>query len=218
MRKQALIVGLGQFGLTLAKALTDRRIDVLGADQRPELVQEASSFVSEAVRFDATDEDALARTAPDRRDLCICAIGAESREASIVCTALLRQMGAKRVIARATDQLHERILRLVGAHEVVNPEKEFAQQFANTLAYQQVVGELPLGKDLVITELRVSPPLAGHSLAELALPRRFGVTIVAVRNGEGSITLPGPELSLDENDVLVLVSRPDAVPWMMEKL
>jgi trk system potassium uptake protein TrkA len=219
MKKQGIVIGLGQFGLSLARALTERQVEVLAVDLREDLVQEASAFVAEAVRFDATDEAALFQTVPSRRDVAICAIGPESREASIICTALLRQMGAPRVIARASDALHERILKLVGAHDVVNPEKEFGQRYANSLAYHHVQGELPLGQGLVITELKATPTMLGRSLEKLALPRRFGVTVVAVRNiSDGSITLPRGDLVINENDVLVLVSRPNAVPQMMEHL
>ncbi|MBC7172273.1 MAG: TrkA family potassium uptake protein, partial [Polyangiaceae bacterium] len=128
MARQAIVIGLGQFGMAVARALSERRVEVLAIDLSEDRVRAVAPFVAEAAAFDATNEEALARTSPERRDLCVCAIGDESRESSIICTAMLRQMGAPRIVARANDPMHERILGLVGAHRVVNPEREYGQR------------------------------------------------------------------------------------------
>jgi len=114
MKKQAIVIGLGQFGMALARTLTERGVEVLAVDTSEERVRLAASFVTEAACFDGTDEAALTRAAPDRREVCVCAIGDDARDASIICTALLRQMGAKKIVARANTDVHMRILRLVG--------------------------------------------------------------------------------------------------------
>jgi trk system potassium uptake protein TrkA len=204
--------------MSLAQALTERGIEVLAADSREERVRQASNFAAEAVRFDATDAEALERTSPAQRDVCVCAIGDDSTESAIICTALLRQMGAPRVIARANSQLQTRILKLVGAHEVVNPIHEFGERFANRIAYDRVIGELPLGEDLLITELRPPPSFVGHTLADLKLPQRYNVTVVAVRQeGSGSVVLPTPNDILKADDILIIVSREEAVGRLMEQ-
>ena len=213
------MVGLGQFGMALAEALSSKDFEIIAVDRRPERVRLASTFAAEALCFDPTDEEALAAAAPAQRDLCVCAIGDESRESSIICTALLRQMGVRRVVARANDPLHERILRLVGAHEVVNPEREFGQRFASRLAYQDLAGEMPLGQDLVISEVHVPPVMQGRSLVDLRLPSRFGVTVVAIRRGAGGdVVVPVATEPLASGDILLLVGRRGAVPRMLERL
>lgn len=217
MLKQAIVVGLGQFGMSLARSLTDRDVEVLAVDISEERVRAAANFVADAACFDATDNDALARTSPMERDICICSIGDEAKEASIICTALLRQMGAPRVIARANDQVHARILQLVGAHQVVNPEREFGQRFASQVLYSGVLGELPLGEDLLITELRPPTAMIGHTLRDLELPRRYGITVVAVRRAGSTVLLPKATDPLDEEDILVVVSKSGAVERMMER-
>jgi trk system potassium uptake protein len=146
----------------------------------------------------------------------VCAIGDEATEASIICTALLKQMGARRLVARTNNALHERILRLVGADAVVDPEREFGERYANLLMHEGVMGELPLGGDLVITELRVPEAFVGRSLIELALPRNFNVTVVAVRRPDApSVLLPDPKEAFSRDDILVVVSQPDAVSKML---
>jgi trk system potassium uptake protein TrkA len=193
-------------------------VEVLAVDRSEELVRTAAAFAAEAVSFDATNEEQLARTSPARRDLCIVAIGNESREDSIICTALLRQMGAGRIVGRATDPLHARILHLVGAHEVVNPEQAFGERFAAHLLYAGVIDEIQLGKDLSITELRAPRSFVGRNLIDLELPRRYGVTVIAVRReATDEVIVPKPAEPIVDGDILVVVAKPDSITRMGER-
>jgi trk system potassium uptake protein TrkA len=213
MARQAIVIGLGQFGMALARALTLEGVEVIAIDKSASHVQEASAFAAAAVRIDATDEDALAAQAPGKRDMAICAIGDESREGSIIVTALLRQLGAKHVIARATDDVSERILRLVGAHEVLRPERAFGERLARRLVRADILEEFTLGKELVVSEVRVRPAMVGRSLAELSLPRRFGLTVLGVQtrlDGKTTVLLPEPTRPLAEADTLLVVGKPGA--------
>lgn len=217
MSQQILIVGLGMFGMSLACTLAEKGAEVLAVDRRRNLVEEASTFVTEAVVVDATDETELARLHPAQRDACVCAIGDDSKEASIICTAMLRQMGAPWVIARANNPMHQRILQLVGAHQVVNPEQEFGKRFANRLIYRHVVADMPLGEDLHITEISIQPSMVGKNLVELALPKRFGVMVVAIRRGKPSrVVQPSPHDPLQEGDNLIMVSNEAAIPKLIK--
>lgn len=217
MSQQILIVGLGQFGMSLARTLSDKGAEVLAVDRQKNLVEEAAAFATEALVMDATDETELALLQPGKRDSAVCAIGDDSKEASIICTALLRQMGAPWIIARANNLLHQRILQLVGAHLVVNPEHEFGKRFANRLIYRNVVADMPLGEELQLTEIKVHPSMIGKSLMELALPKRFGVMVVAVRRGSPSrVVQPSPSEPLQEDDNLVIVSKESAIPKLIK--
>lgn len=221
MAKQALVIGLGQFGNTVARALARRGLEVLAVDSRPDLVQAISGSVGEAVCLNALDEAALARTAPAERDLCICAIGEQYRENAIIVTALLRQQGAPRIIARAGDDLLERILLLVGAHEVVNPERAFGERLATRLIHEGILEEIPLGQDLVISELLVPPALVGRKLIELELPRRFGLTVLGLRRKveeRSTVVTPDPRAPLLEGEILIVVARPGAAQKLAERL
>ena len=217
MGQQILIIGLGMFGMSLARTLSDKGVEVLAGDRRPALVDEAAAFVTEAVVLDATDETALARLHPKERDCAVCAIGDDSKEASIICTALLRQMGAPWVIGRANNPMHRRILQLVGAHLVVNPEEEFGLRFANRLLYRHVIADMPLGEDLHLTEMTIHSSMIGKNLIELALPKRFGVMVVAIRRGvPGKVLQPSPHDPLQPDDRLIIVSSETAIPKLSE--
>lgn len=213
MTQQILIIGLGQFGMSLCRTLSERGAEVLAVDINPSLVEEAALFVAEALAIDATDETELARLEPKKRDAAVCAIGDDSKESSIICTALLRQMGAPVVISRANDAMHQRILQLVGAHQVVNPEQEFGKRFANRLLYRDIVVETNLGEDLHLTEIRIQPGMIGKTLKELALPKRYGVMVVGIRRGVPTRVLqPSPDDPLLAEDNLIIVSSEAAIP------
>ncbi len=215
--KQILVIGLGQFGLSLVRSLASAGAEVIAVDRAKEKIRLVADVAASVSCLDATDEAALAALAPDRRDACICAIGDESRESSIICTALLRQLGARQVLARATDPVHERILGLIGAHEVINPESVVGKRVAMRMAYEGVRDELTLAGDLVVTDVLAPVALLGHSLAALDLPRRHGVTVAAIRRGDEIVT-PRGDVSVQEGDALILVSRPGKVTAMLEKL
>jgi trk system potassium uptake protein TrkA len=218
MKKQVIVIGLGQFGLAIASSLAARGVEVLAIDAELELVEAAAPFVTEAVCFDATDEKALMRAAPEARDACVVAIGDRSRDASIIATALLKQLGARRVVARANNDIHARILRLVGADQVVNPQREFGERFASRILHQNVLGAMSLGEDLVISELIAPESFVGQTIAALALPKRFGVTIVALRHANrGRILTPEPDERIRSGDMLVVVSREGAVADLVER-
>lgn len=218
MKRQAIVIGLGNFGMSLARSLSEREVEVLAVDNREEHVHIASGFVAEALCFDASDSEALSKTLPEKRDVCICAIGDESREASIICTALLRQMGARRVVARANDVVHARILSLVGAHVVINPEREFGERFASQLLYDGIKAEMALGEGVLITESKAPKSFVGKDLSQLQLPNRYKVTVVALRRAKsGLVLLPNPKLLIEDDDILVVVAREGAVLEMMEK-
>lgn len=212
-----MIIGLGQFGMSLARTLSEKGAEVLAVDTKVHLVEEAAAFVTEAVVIDATDETELARLEPGKRDSAVCAIGEDSKEASIICTALLRQMGTPLVIARANDKVHQRILRLVGAHQIINPELEFGKRFATRLLYRNVVADTNIGEDLHLTEICLQPSMVGKTLIDLSLPRRFGVMVVGIRRGEQrKILQPSPGEPLQAGDSLIIVSNESAIPRLID--
>ena len=213
MSIQVLIIGLGQFGMSLARTLADRGIEVIGADIDKDIVDEASAFIEDVMCLDATDEISLAKLCPKERDIVVCAIG--SREASILTTALLKQMGCENVISRATEKIHERILKAVGAKSVINPDEEYGKKYAYKIMFNNAISDVS-SDDIQLLEVSVQPFMIGKNLIELALPNRYGIIVAAVRKGD-KLTRPFPTEKLTEDNKLLLVCTDEAIEKMLKE-
>ena len=213
MSTQVLIIGLGQFGMSLARTLSEKGAEVIAADSDKELVEEAASFLDDTICLDATDETAMARLCPKERDVVICAIGA--REPSILTTAILKQMGCENIIARATDKIHERILKAVGAKNVINPDAEYGKKFAYKILFQNIIND-ETSENIQLLEINVQPFMEGKNLIELALPNKYGIIVAAIKKGN-KLTRPFPNEILDTKDKLLLVCTEDAIAKMIEE-
>ena len=135
--KSFLVIGLGKFGKSCAKELTELNYEVLGVDENPRLVAEASSYLTHTVQADSTDEDFLKSIGVDSYDSCIVAIG-DNQESSVMITVLLKEHGAKNIIAKAQSELHAKILRKVGADQVVLPEYDMGKKLAHSLSHKNI--------------------------------------------------------------------------------
>ncbi len=123
MRKDFLVVGLGRFGQAVAQRLLERGQSVLGVDINPQLVQDASDWLTQVVRLDATDPDALKEIEAQEFAVAIVAVGTNF-EASVLATVLLKEIGVAKVISKALSSIHETVLLKVGADEVIFPERQ----------------------------------------------------------------------------------------------
>lgn len=204
------VIGLGRFGRSLVTALQANAQSVLAIDIDRERVEALADQVDAAVVCDTTDEEALASLDLERMSCVTVAIGERATEASILTTALLRQIGIPRIVARSFNELHARVLRSVGAHEVVNPESEMGERLAARLANPNIVDRLSLG-DAEIAEVSAPERFAGRSLGELDLRNRTGVSVLALRRGDQVIANPAAAEEVASGDVLVLLGREDAV-------
>ena len=210
MSKQVMIIGLGQFGMALAEALTERGVEVLAVDISSEKVDIAAGFVSHAAALDATDEKALASLHPAERDSVICAMGSSAKESAIICTALLRQLGCKHIVSRAGSATYRRILFMVGAHEVIIPEQDYGRRFATHLLYRNMLASSDPSNELNLTEIKLPSSMVGKTLIDLSLPKKYGIIVAAVRHN-GTLQRPDPGKALEENDMLLIVSDESAI-------
>ncbi|MBE6367603.1 MAG: TrkA family potassium uptake protein [Lentisphaerae bacterium] len=217
MNKQIMIIGLGQFGMALAQTLSERGVEVLAVDIAQEKVDIAAQFVTHAAAVDVTDENALAKLLPAERDSVICAMGSAAKEAAIICTALLRQLGCKHIVARAGSAAYRRILFMVGAHEVIIPEQDFGRRFATHLLYHNMISDNDLTNELNLTEIKLPPAMVGKNLIELALPKKYGIIVAAVRHN-GVLNRPDPEQALSEDDMLLIVSDENAIAKLLQEV
>ena len=206
MSRQFLVVGLGRLGIAMVGTLDSLGHDVLALDLDESVVQDLSDRLPNVhvAAADATDEDILRNLNVESFDSAAVVIGENHIEAGILTTANLKELGVPHIVARATSKVHARVLERVGADRVIQPEREMGEQVARVLASPAVLDYVDLGDDEAIIEARVPDQWTGRSLAELALSRRHGLTVVAHKRPGEAGTLPNGETVLQKGDVVVV--------------
>lgn len=222
MEKVFAVIGLGTFGQSVCRVLADRGAKVIAMDSDPELIERIKETVTQAVLVDATDADALTSAPLADVDIAVVAIGTDV-QSSILTTALLKEFAVPYVLARAISDLHHRVLRQVGADEVVNIEVDSGTRVANRLVAPDILDEFPISADISIAEVRVPANITGSTLTELDLRSRHNVNVVAIRRAQvtvdevgnprrnETVVFPSPTDRLSEDDTILIVGRNQAI-------
>ncbi|MFW6059596.1 MAG: potassium channel family protein [Phycisphaeraceae bacterium] len=208
------VIGLGRFGSRLAANLANAGQEVIGIDTDQRIIEEMRDRVTLAIAMDATDEQALRLQGIDQTDVAIVGIGGDF-ESIAAATVVLKQIGVPRVIARAISPTSARILQSIGADEVVNPEDETADRWANRLISPQFIRQFELDEGHSIVEIRTPKRWVERSLSELNVRARESLHVVAIRRRRDpsdetspmTIQIPSPEEPLNADDVLVIMGR-----------
>jgi trk/ktr system potassium uptake protein len=205
MSRQFVIVGLGRLGSAMLDTLLSLGHEVLGIDLDEDLVQDLSGDYPQAhlVRADATDQSVLRDLNVGQFDGAAVVIG-ENIEAGILATANLKELGVPFVVSRAVTKLHGRVLTMIGADRIIEPERDMGAQVARTMASPAVLDYVDLGGDEALIEAEVPGEWMGKSLADLALSRKSGLTVLAVKPKGQSGTIPSGDTVLHEGDVIVV--------------
>ena len=211
-----LIIGLGNFGASLAEKLTSNGNEVIGVDNSMSKVDALKEKISHTICMDATDSHAISGLPLKDTDIVIVAIG-EDQGANIVVTALLKNLQVKRLISRAINPLHETILQALGVDEIVHPEEETAERWAKKLCLCGLVDSFELNKEFSIVEANVPKQYEGKTVKEINFREKYNLLILTtIKNTEvksiigknKTITkvqgVATPDLLLEKNDVLVL--------------
>ena len=196
--KQFVIFGLGRFGISLATTLSEAGYEVMVVDKCEESIQEIAPFVTHAVQADAADMDTLKSLGIRNFDVAIVAIGKDI-QSSIMTTLLLKELGIPYVVAKASSEIHERVLRKIGADRIILPEQEMGIRIANNLDHIQ------LSSEYSIIEMGILPEWRGKSIIELDPRGVYGINIIAVQRGGVIDISPSPNYILEQEDTLVVV-------------
>jgi trk system potassium uptake protein TrkA len=213
--KQVAVIGLGRFGSSVARTLAESGCEVLAVDVDEARVKAIADGVTDAVRANALEEEALRSLGLRNFEVVVVAIGHEV-EASILVTVLLKEMGIPKIVAKAQDELHGRVLQKVGADIVVFPERDMGVRLAHTLLSRNVIDEIQLSTDYSILEMVAPHRFLGRSLKELELRQRFGLTVLAIRREDRIIVSPDPDQTLEERDILVALGQPEKLERLNE--
>jgi trk system potassium uptake protein len=214
-----IIVGLGNFGSSLAMKLTASGNEVIGIDSRIEKVDQFKEKISHTICLNATDEFTVSGLPLKNTDVVIVAIG-EDQGANIMATALFKNQQVKRLISRAINPLHERVLQALGVDEIVHPEEETAERLAKKLCIKNVVDSFELSEEFSIIEANVPEEYVGKSIREIGFRQKFDLLVLTTIKKEEVKSIIGksrtmekingiatPELVLQENEILVLFGK-----------
>jgi trk system potassium uptake protein TrkA len=217
--RQIAVIGLGNFGYYLGRELYAKGFDVIGLDVEQEIVNKVKNEISEAVLADATDKETLLALGIGAVDLAIVTIGSNML-ASILATFHLKEMGVKRVYAKALSEEHEQILRRMGADEVLFPEKDLAFSLARRIENPNMLEYLPSIQDYGIFELYRPEGLSGSSLRELDLINNYGIQVIATRDRQQGMLsfIPKAEYVVKESDVVILLGPNQAVERLLKHI
>lgn len=180
MMKSVLLIGLGRFGRHIAMKLNSMNCHVMAVDNNEERVNAVLPYVTDGIIGDSTNENFLSSLGVNDYDACIVAIG-DDFQSSLETASLLKELGAKKVIARASRGVQEKFLLRNGADEVVYPEKQLAAWTAVRCVSDNVLDYIELGNDYSIFEIEVPENWVGKSILELDVRRKYNVNVLAVR-------------------------------------
>ena len=205
-RRQVAVLGLGRFGSAVARELARLGHDVLAVDADERVAQDLAPDVSHAAQADITDREALEDLGLAEFDTAIVAVSG-SLEVSVLATALLKRIGVRRILAKATDELHGSILGEVGAHRVVYPERETGIRVAHSFAAPGVLDYLDVAPGYGLARVPVPEVWIGKSLGEIELHSSCGVATVLIARSGDVVLAPDNSQALRAGDALIVAGR-----------
>lgn len=206
MRRFA-VIGLGRFGQKLAIALAMSGSEVIAIDRDRNEVELIGDQVSHAVRLDSTDEVAMKAQGVDKADVAIVAVGQKSFEAAILTVVNLRQMGVKKIYARAESLIAGEVFSKVGATEVIYPEIESAQRWAYKLIAPQIGEKIDFAPGYSLARVKAPPSFDGKTVMDLQLRQKYKVNLVIIKRSDEA------RARKDEKDSIINIPMPDTVVY-----
>jgi len=213
--KSFVVIGCGRFGASLAKTLYELGNEVMVIDSSEDRIAEISNSVTHAVEADIMDENLLFDLGLSNFDVAVIAIGS-ILEASVMATLAAKELGIKKVIAKAQSNMHSKILLKIGADKVVFPEQDMGARVAHNLNSKNILDFIDFSSEYGIVELVAFEEWIGKSLLELEIPSKHGVSVIAIRRKEDLIIPPKSNEKILEGDVLVVIGRSKDVKKLEE--
>ena len=202
-KKSFAIIGLGQFGRAVLEELVDNGMDVIAIDNDADAVSRVSKLLPTCFVADSTNEEALKELGIKDVDAAIVAYGS-NKEASVLTTVLLRELGVERIIVRVDDDYYIPIMKKLGATEVITPQKAAGIAIANRLGSEDYKDFYRLDKKYSIVSIAINPSFIPITLKELNPKAEFGVNVVLIIRGNKSF-VPGGSDSLLPGDTVFIV-------------
>lgn len=213
--KQYAVIGLGRFGSSVALTLARAGYEVLVIDSDEERAQKLSDEVTHVAVADTTDESALKELGLRNFDVVVVAIG-EDIQANVLTTLLLKELGAKHIVAKARNELHGKMLQKIGADRVVYPERDMGKRVAHNLVSTNVLDYIELSPNLSLVEITAPQALVGKSLVQSNLRSKYEINVVAIKRGSRLLVPPNPMEEIHHGDILLVVGSTNGLQILEE--
>jgi trk system potassium uptake protein TrkA len=211
VKRQFVIVGLGEFGWRMLERLSEISDDIVVIDKDKDMIEKAKDLAKQAFAADALNEKALGHLVPPRADAAVVDLG-DSLEASIMATSQLKGLGIGSIVVKTDTEERGRILEMVGATRVVYPDREAADQVAPLLASSELFAFMPIGPGIALGEVKAPRDVIGKTLVEADLRRAKNVNVVAVRKaGAQELSWVDPAYRMGEEDSLLVAGSEKAI-------
>lgn len=209
MRRQVCVIGLGQFGTHLARALENAGCEVLAIDANEKRVEQIRDHVHQALIGDVRDYEMLASVLSAAVPEAVICLGEANLEPSILCALNLKRIGVPSIRSTAANDDHAQILRAVGATEIIFPERDAAERMARRIADPDIRDIFPLAEDYRIMEIKAPGKAHGKSLLQLDLRSSFDLLILAVRgpSDPNFRFLPPASKVIQAGEILMVLGR-----------
>lgn len=202
--KSYVVVGLGRFGSGVARELCCLGCEVLAMDVSSDLVSQVANDVTHAVVGDGQDKEVLRALGAGEFDCAIVAIGGDLA-ASVLVTMNLKELGVPKIVCKAHDETHRRVLEKLGADQVVIPEQEQASRLARSLSSPNVLDYIELSDEYGIIEVPAPISWEGKTLRDLNVRAKLGLNILAIRRGGKFNVSPAADFAFVQGDVMVVL-------------
>ena len=210
--KRFAVIGLGNFGFHATKALFEDGNEVVAIDTDKSRVQAIDPHCTEAVVLDATDKESLKSLGLEQMDGVIVSTGTKISTSILICLHL-HEIGVKKILAKALDDDHAKILKRVGATEIIHPERDMAMRVSRSLSRPNMLDFIPLAEEFDL--IQVGPPreFIGKSLKDLNLRAKYNVHIIAIKElvPENFVLVPPANFIIKDSDILIMLGKSDDI-------
>lgn len=215
--KEIAVIGLGRFGRSVARTLSELGAEVLAIDKDAEPVQDALEYASEARQLDATNTKALDEVGIE--DFGVVIVCIEDVQSSVMISLLCLEKGVQRIITKAQSDLQANLLERIGVKECVFPERSAGEQLAERLMTSDIMQSINLSEDYATAELRAHPDWIGHTLGELGFRRHYGLNVIALRRSNTRLDIsPTAEDTIGDEDLIYVIGTVSDVRKIEKKL
>ena len=208
MADKYAVIGLGNFGFHVARTLFEEGHDVIAIDINDDMVQKIRPYCSQAVIADATQKEMLSTLGLEEMNAVTISMGGDASAATLI-TLYLKEMGVRKIVVKANNEDHGKILRKVGATDIIFPEKDMAIKVATHLSAPDILDYFPMQGDYMIAEIAPMADFIGKSLADLELRKRFEVNVIGIKQlvPENFILVPRADFVIKDSDILLVIGK-----------